>query len=134
MADGATPLESQISAIVSGLLATATRRVRMRQNSMKQTLETSTASKRQQDGEPTNVQTLLKLAEQHKSASLVRSFLSSLVESTSNLSVVVAGRPLHQWLTWANSEVDNFDPVGRGMEEVFGEVARTLASSKHVRD
>ena len=75
--------------------------------------------------DPRTFQTLLVIAEQHRTATLVRRFLRSLSSTISEGAVVVADYSLDDWMTWAAVMTDEFDPLAQGPEYVFERLVRS---------
>jgi hypothetical protein len=81
--------------------------------------------------DPRTFQNLVRMAERHRSAKLIRCSLQALTRNTPDGSVMVAGRTLDEWISgWANTKADEFDPLVRGTEYVFDQLASTLRASR----
>ncbi len=69
--------------------------------------------------DPRTITVLSDMAERHRRATLMRSFLQSLSEAISDRTVLVADYTLDEWMVWAAAQVEEFDPLSQGPTKVF---------------
>jgi len=67
------------------------------------------------------------MAQQHRTAVLVRRFLHSLSKTIVDGTVEVGGCSLDDWMAWAADQADAFDPLSHGVESVFSKLAKSWA-------
>lgn len=137
LSDGPAPLEEQIPDIVNAILIAARLNAHTRRQAERSLLHAELTQllgrlKGLEDGTPDGVaatldprtfQSLVALAEQHRSAKVVRRFLRSLATSVSDPKLEVAGMRLDDWLNWANSRTEELDPLAQGAERIFQKLA-----------
>lgn len=70
-------------------------------------------------------QRFLALAQHSKEAETARQFLVSLEIQPQSEGAVFGDRSPAEWLAWAREWLDRFDPLIRGREMIYGELANT---------
>ena len=75
--------------------------------------------------DPRTFDALLEMAEQHRKAVLLRHFLRALSKTITDGTVEVAGCSLEDWMAWAATKTDQFDPLFQGPESVFAKLAKS---------
>jgi hypothetical protein len=75
--------------------------------------------------DPRTFDALLEMAEQHRKAVLVRHFLRALSKAITDGTVEVAGCSIDDWMAWATTKTDQFDPLVQSPEAVFGKLAKS---------
>lgn len=66
----------------------------------------------------------LQIAVDWKQAALAREFIAALQIGGPGTDELIAERSVAEWLAWAEAKVTDMDPVGKGAQWVFGDVAR----------
>jgi hypothetical protein len=69
----------------------------------------------------------LEFAGDWRDAELARSFLTALKAQPFDGKALIAGRSLTDWLTWAEAQASERDPLGDGPEPVFESIAEVHA-------
>jgi hypothetical protein len=67
---------------------------------------------------------LTEQAERYAVAEKVRRLIGALEQQQFDPALVVGERPLSEWLIWAKERISSFDPVERGIAEVFDELSK----------
>jgi hypothetical protein len=70
---------------------------------------------------------LCEIAESWQRVELARAFIARLREVDLPQTQLIDGRILGEWLDWAEAKAAQMDPVGQGVELVFGDIARIKA-------
>lgn len=83
--------------------------------------------RRQQDDN--RFRRLCEIAEGWKRVELAREFLGRLRELDGAEAERIDGRSIAEWLDWAEARAAAMDPVGQGVEAIFGDVAAVSAWS-----
>jgi hypothetical protein len=63
------------------------------------------------------------LAQDWREQQIAAEFLEALREIEADPEAQVQGRPLAEWLAWAEHRLKDADPLAKGLAGVFGEVA-----------
>jgi hypothetical protein len=66
----------------------------------------------------------MQFADEWRDASVAREFLNALQSADIDQNLVVAGRSLGAWISWATAYLAEADPLIRGPEHIFAEVAK----------
>jgi hypothetical protein len=136
--DGDAPLEDSIPEIVAWTLVIVRSAARAFRESEKSSIEATLFNSLERLRElndpaasgvaarydPRTFQTLIMMAERHRSAVLVRRLLHSLSRRTINGSAIVADQTLDDWMRWAATMADEYDPLNQGAEKVFQELVK----------
>jgi hypothetical protein len=137
--DGEICLEDRIPEIVAGILAATRAAARVQRDHFKSLLDKEhlailDALRRVEklgggNGyaarcDPRTFEALAQMAEQHRSATLVRRFLRSLSRSITDGSITIADQSLNDWMSWALAKADEQDPLLQGAEAVFKKLVR----------
>lgn len=64
------------------------------------------------------------LADQWREVALAREFTEALKGRVDDLNSVIGGRPVAEWLEWAEEWISRADPLAKGADGVFGSVAQ----------
>ena len=124
------PLEPMLPDIVAGLLAAGA--VLAQQRREQEELERRRAeeqSRREEEDrrrrlERNRGRRLVELAAARRDVAAVRDLLDAIRAALPIDDPEVAGQPLSEWMTWAEAWVSSADPLGRGVEEIFRDVAQ----------
>jgi hypothetical protein len=132
--DGEIRLEDRIPEIVAGILVAARAAARVQQGYFRSALDREhlkilDALRRLEElgsgtgyavrCDPRTVEALARMAEQHRSATLIRRFLRSLSRSIADGSVTIADQSLDDWMSWALAKADEQDPLLQGADAAF---------------
>lgn len=66
---------------------------------------------------------LVEFARRREEAELIRKFISEVRSTNPDPNLEVNGRPLGEWLTWAEQKAEATDPLNRGAEAMFRVIA-----------
>lgn len=124
------PFEAMVPDIVATLLLAGPALVKLREDREAERQKREEAERRRQieqarrKKERNQWRCLVEHAERHETAVKVRRLLASLQAATNDTSVLIGDRALSDWIAWANAYLDAFDPVGQGVEAIFGEISK----------
>lgn len=75
--------------------------------------------------DPRTFEILVEMAERHRTATALRRFLRLLSKKITDETVVVADLSLEDWIRWAATKADEFDPLVQGSEYVFEKLLKS---------
>ena len=67
---------------------------------------------------------MTELADRHDIARKVRLLLSELEKQEADRAAVIGEKALSEWLIWAKRHLATFDPIERGIADVFTELSK----------
>lgn len=124
-----TPLETLLPDIVAtfptaGQLLVEQRRQREEADRQRQIAEAERYKEQQRRKLDENRwRRFVELAARKRETDLARAFLEALKEAAPDPQVEVAGSTLAAWIAWAESWLDGRDPLSRGTDAIFREIA-----------
>lgn len=128
-----SPLEGDLPEIVATLLAAGPlladlrrqREERAQAYALEQRRLEEERQRRQQDHN--RWRRFIELAELWRQTALAREFLSALLERDYLPAEEVSGRPLSEWIEWAQERTQSVDPLAQGVGGVFEELGKVTS-------
>jgi hypothetical protein len=127
------PMEEMLSEIAATLLVLGSlraerTRARREQARVYEEEQRSLELQRQRRQQDENRWTrFIEIAEASKRAELARAFIARLRELDMSGSELIDGLTVNEWLTWAEERAAASDPIARGAERIFAEIAQVTA-------
>jgi hypothetical protein len=129
------PMESLLPEIVATLIAAGSIRVEMRRKREEAERQRQIEQRRRAEEQErlqlneNRWRRMTELADAWRRTHHLREFITTLKEMPPDTSKTVAGRPVCEWLEWAEDQLKNSDPLVDGVEGVFADIARITAWS-----
>jgi hypothetical protein len=132
---GSTPIEDLLPAIVATFIAAvpllAEKRRRWEEVVRKEMVAERRRHKAEERREREHNQRsrFIELANAWRKASVARELLNALQDADIDQNLRIAGRSLRDWMSWADTYIADADPLNRGVEHVFQDIAKVTGGT-----
>lgn len=123
-------LEGMVEDIVATLLLAGPALVRMREEREEESRRRQEAERIRQQEETkrrknrNQWRAFTEQADNHEKARRARALIEALQQLEADPAAVVGERTLAQWLSWAHDQANSIDPLTRGTDALFEEIAK----------